>query len=84
MDEVVEEHCGLTVAPGPATIERCRVHYRNGALEAAEILAANESTVRNLLGGTEAYLEVSGKLHVITDPQITAAVHLTIPPWVQK
>jgi hypothetical protein len=83
MDEVVEKRCGLTFAPGPTTTESCKLHYRNGVLEAAEILAATESTVRNLLGGAEAYLEVGGKLHAIKNPQITAFVSLTVPSWVR-
>jgi hypothetical protein len=84
MDEVVEMQCGLTVERGSATTEHCKLYYRNGVLEAAEILTANESTLQSLLGGT-AYLDPNGTLYRITGVQKmakTAFVRLALPPWV--
>jgi hypothetical protein len=73
---------GSAVVPGTATAERCKPHYRNGVLEAAEISTANELTWQKFLSRTAAYLEVDGTLYAITDEIAkmedaeTAFVHL--------
>lgn len=85
MEEVVEKHCGLTFAPGPSTTERCKLHYRNGAVETAEILSADNLSLQNHFGRSEAYLEVDGRLYIITEelPTMARKVRLRVPPWVR-
>jgi hypothetical protein len=74
MEKVIEEEYRLTIEAGSLvewgsqTRNCCRLHYPDGILEAAEILVADESALLNLLC-RRAYLEVNGKLYMITEPQ---------------